>query len=122
MNTRRLPLAFQMSLSECCRKIIVHDCLSLRTKMLELLQRGYPVKGKMKSFIYFNDSIFLEIQSSNFVANVTIQYLILVSDKSNSSLDFCQHRSSRSSVKSACFYFFLFTCVSCQMYRSKSSQ
>lgn len=34
----------QMSLSECCRKIIVHDCLSLRKQTVTLLQHGYLVK------------------------------------------------------------------------------
>ncbi|CAF1151020.1 unnamed protein product [Rotaria sordida] len=34
----------QMSLSECCRKIIVHDCLALRKKTVTLLQSGYLVK------------------------------------------------------------------------------
>ncbi|UJR09415.1 hypothetical protein I4U23_013656 [Adineta vaga] len=34
----------QMSLSESCRKIIVHDCLGLRKKTITLLQSGYPVK------------------------------------------------------------------------------
>jgi len=33
----------QMSLSECCRKIIVHDCLALRKKTITLLQSGYSV-------------------------------------------------------------------------------
>lgn len=32
-----------MSLSECCRKIIVHDCLALRHKTVDLLQSGYPI-------------------------------------------------------------------------------
>ncbi|CAF4721680.1 unnamed protein product, partial [Rotaria socialis] len=32
-----------MSLSECCRKIIVHDCLALRKKTVTLLQSGYLV-------------------------------------------------------------------------------
>ena len=36
----------QMSLSECCRKIIVHDCLSLRKQSVTLLQHGYLVRGK----------------------------------------------------------------------------
>ncbi|CAF0783646.1 unnamed protein product [Adineta ricciae] len=34
----------QMSLSESCRKIIVHDCLGLRKKTITLLQSGYSVK------------------------------------------------------------------------------
>ncbi|CAF4148596.1 unnamed protein product, partial [Adineta steineri] len=34
----------QMSISECCRKIIVHDCLALRKQTVTLLQGGYPVK------------------------------------------------------------------------------
>lgn len=40
-----------MSLSECCRKIIVHDCLALRKKTVTLLQSGYPVNGKTLLFI-----------------------------------------------------------------------
>ena len=44
-----------MSLSECCRKIIVHDCLALRKKTVTLLQSGYPVNGKL--FIFFGISI-----------------------------------------------------------------
>ncbi|CAF1373094.1 unnamed protein product, partial [Didymodactylos carnosus] len=41
----------QMSLSECCRKIIVQDCLSLRKKTVDLLQHGYLVKG-ISEFIF----------------------------------------------------------------------
>ena len=46
-----------MSISECCRKIIVHDCLSLRKQTVTLLQGGYPVKGN--SFVFFLCLIFL---------------------------------------------------------------
>lgn len=35
----------QMSLSECCRKIIVHDCLALRKQTVTLLQHGLLVSG-----------------------------------------------------------------------------
>lgn len=37
-----------MSLSECCRKIIVNDCLALRGKTIDLIQHGYPVRGKQE--------------------------------------------------------------------------
>jgi hypothetical protein len=43
-----------MSLSECCRKIIVHDCLALRKKTVTLLQRGYLVKGSLLLWSHFS--------------------------------------------------------------------
>ena len=52
-----------MSLSESCRKIIVHDCLGLRKKTITLLQSGYSIKGTFSNFFESSIWVFYSIDT-----------------------------------------------------------